>query len=103
MMEKLDFALITASEKLRHYFQTHEIIVMTNHPLKKSMNKLKAAGRLIQWAIELSEFDIKYQPRNAIKAQALADFIAEFTPGHGDLDEMESNKTWVVHVELGLF
>ena len=40
------------------------------------MNKLEAAGRLIQWAIELSEFDIRYQPRNAIKAQALADFIA---------------------------
>ena len=30
--------------------------------------KLEAAGRLIQWAIELSEFDIRFQPRNAIKA-----------------------------------
>ena len=98
-MEKLAFALITAARKLRHYFQAHVIVVMTDHPLKKSMNKLEAAGRLIQWAIELSEFDVKYQPRNAIKAQALADFIAEFTPGHGDLDEREDNKTWVVHVD----
>ena len=72
---------------------------MTNHPLKKAMNKLEAAGRLIQWAIELSEFDIRYQPRNAIKAQTLADFITEFTPSHGDLDKMEGNKTWVVHVD----
>ena len=72
---------------------------MTDHPFKKSMNKLEAAGRLIQWAIELSEFDIRYQPRNAIKAQVLADFIAEFTPSYGDLDEMEGNKTWVVHVD----
>ena len=40
-----------------------------------------------------------YQPRNATKAQALADFIVEFTPSHGDLDEMEGNKTWVVHVD----
>ena len=54
---------------------------------------------MIQWAIELSEFDIKYQPRNTIKAQALADFIAEFAPGHGDLDELEGNRTWVVHVD----
>ena len=54
---------------------------------------------MIQWTIELSEFDIRYQPRNAIKAQALADFIVEFTPSHGDLDEMEGNKTWVVHVD----
>ena len=34
---------------------------------------------MVQWAIELSQFDIKYLPRTAIKAQALADFIAEFT------------------------
>ena len=60
---------------------------------------MEATGRLIQWVNELSEFDIRYQPRNAIKTQALADFIAEFTPSYGDLDEMEGNKTWVVHVD----
>ena len=76
-IEKLAFALITASRKLRHYFQAYVINVMTDHPLKKAMNKLEATGRLIQWAVELSEFDIKYQPRHAIKAQALADLIAE--------------------------
>ena len=58
--------MITASRKLRHYFQTHIINVITDHPLKKAMNKLEVAGRLIQWAVELSEFDIKYLPRHAI-------------------------------------
>ena len=72
---------------------------MTDHLLKKAMNKLEAAGRLIQWAVELSEFDIRYQPRNAIKAQALADFIAEFTPNYEDLGEGGYNKKWVVHVD----
>ncbi|XP_065623790.1 uncharacterized protein LOC136065055 [Quercus suber] len=72
---------------------------MTDHPLKKAMNKLETAGRLIQWAVELSEFDVQYQPRNAIKAQALADFIAEFTPSYEDLDEKEDSKRWVVHVD----
>ena len=38
-MEKLAFALITASRKLRHYFQAHVINVITDHPLKKAMNK----------------------------------------------------------------
>ena len=33
-MEKLAFALITASRKLRHYFQAHVINVMTDHSLK---------------------------------------------------------------------
>ena len=59
-IEKLAFALITTSRKLRHYFQAHVINVMTDHPLKKAMNKLEAVGRLIQWAVELSEFNIKY-------------------------------------------
>lgn len=95
-MEKLAFALITASRKLRHYFQAHVINVMTDYPLKKAMNRLEAAGRLIQWAIELSEFDIRYQPRHAIKVQSLADFIAEFTPNH---DETEDSKRWVFHVD----
>ena len=67
MMEKLVFTLVIASRKLRHYFQAHIINVLTNHPLKKAMNKLEAVGRLIQWAIELSEFNVRYQPRNAIK------------------------------------
>ena len=95
-MEKLAFALITTSRKLRHYFQAYVINVMTDHSLKKAMNKLEATGRLIQWAIELNEFDIRYQPRHAIKAQALVDFIAEFTPNH---DETENSKRWVVHVD----
>uniref|UniRef100_A0A2N9FZB4 Uncharacterized protein n=1 Tax=Fagus sylvatica TaxID=28930 RepID=A0A2N9FZB4_FAGSY len=51
--------------------------------LALAMNKPDAAGRLIQWAVELSEFDIEYHPRQAIKAQALADFIAEFTGAGG--------------------
>ena len=71
---------------------------MTDHPLKKALNKLEAAGRLIQWAIELSEFDIKYQLRHTIKAQALADFIAEFTLGYDDLEVVEDKK-WIIHVD----
>ena len=100
MIEKLAFALITAFRKLRHYFQAHVINVMTDHPLKKAMNKLEAAGRLIQWAVELSEFDIRYQPRIAIMAQALANFIAEFTPSYDDLKGMEDSKKWVIHMDV---
>ena len=47
LIEKLAFAFITASRKLRHYFKAHVINVMIDHPLKKAMNKLEAAGRLI--------------------------------------------------------
>uniref|UniRef100_A0A2N9FYE4 Reverse transcriptase n=1 Tax=Fagus sylvatica TaxID=28930 RepID=A0A2N9FYE4_FAGSY len=77
-MEKLAFALVTAARKLRPYFQAHTIVLLTNHPLRKAMSKPDAAGRLIQWSIELSEFDIDYRPRTAIKAQALADFHSRY-------------------------
>ena len=52
---------------------------MMDQLIKKSMKQPEAAGRMIQWAIELSQFNIEYHPRTAIKAQALADFIAKFT------------------------
>jgi hypothetical protein len=58
-MVKLAFAFMTA-RKLRPYFQAHTIVLLTNHPLRKAMNKPDAARRLIQWSIELSEFDIDY-------------------------------------------
>ena len=63
------------------------------------MKKLEAIGRLIQWAIELSEFDVRYQLRNTIKAQVLVDFIAKFSPNQGELDDMEEVKRWVVNVD----
>jgi hypothetical protein len=34
-------------------------------------------GRLGKWFFTLSEFDIRYQPAEAVKGQALADLIAE--------------------------
>uniref|UniRef100_A0A2N9HTB0 Uncharacterized protein n=1 Tax=Fagus sylvatica TaxID=28930 RepID=A0A2N9HTB0_FAGSY len=99
-MEKLAFALVTAARKLRPYFQAHTIVLLTNHPLRKAMNKPDAAGRLIQWSIELSEFDIDYRPRTAIKAQALADFIAEFTSKDDEpTEDVEQASKWTVNID----
>ena len=46
-IEKIAFALIVASHKLRQYFQANPILVMTDQPIKKSMNKPEAAGRMV--------------------------------------------------------
>ena len=78
-MEKLVFALITATRKLKPYFQAHTIVVLTDQPLKRAMSSPEAAGRMALWVIELSEFDVQYRPRTAIKGQIVADFIAEYT------------------------
>ena len=58
------------------------------------MDKPEATGRMVQWAIKLNQFDIEYRLRTAIKAQALAGFIAEFTsPEHEDIQ----GELWTIH------
>ena len=51
---------------------------------------------MVQWAIELSQFDIKYHPQTAIKAQALADFIAEFTTPENTSDQED---LWTINTD----
>lgn len=46
-IEKITFALIVASRKLRPYFQANPIKVMTDQLVKKAMNKPEAARRMI--------------------------------------------------------
>ncbi|XP_070035668.1 uncharacterized protein [Nicotiana tomentosiformis] len=46
-------------------------------PLKYSFQKPMPTGRLAKWQILLTEFDIIFVTRTAIKAQALADHLAE--------------------------
>ena len=78
-MEKLILALVTVARKLRPYFQAHTIEVPIEYPMKQVLHKPETSGRLMKWAIELSEFDIRYKLKNAIKWQVLADFVMEFT------------------------
>ena len=67
----------------------------------EEVKEILSAGRLVQWSIELSEFDIDYQPRTTIKAQALADFIAEFTSKDDEPTEEEKDQAsrWTIHTD----
>ena len=65
---------------------------MIGQPIKKAMNKLDAARWLVQCAIKLSQFNIKYKPWLAIKAQVLADYITDFTFSSDDQTQL-----WTVH------
>uniref|UniRef100_A0A2N9FUW7 RNase H type-1 domain-containing protein n=1 Tax=Fagus sylvatica TaxID=28930 RepID=A0A2N9FUW7_FAGSY len=52
------------------------------------------------WSIELSEFDIDYRPRTAIKAQALADFIAEFASKDDEpTEDVEQTSKWMANID----
>ncbi|XP_022858502.1 uncharacterized protein LOC111379372 [Olea europaea var. sylvestris] len=80
LAEQLALALVIVARKFRQYFQSHPIVVLTNQPLRHILQKSDVSGRLMKWAIKLGEFDIEFKSCPSIKAQALADFIAELTP-----------------------
>jgi hypothetical protein len=76
---KLPYALLIIAHKLSHYFQVHQIEVHTSSTLGEILNNKEATGKIAKWAIELPMYDIIYKPRTTIKAQALSDFVAEWT------------------------
>jgi len=53
-IEKYALAIVFSSQRLRHYFQAHSIIIMTDQLLKQILQKPDVSGRLVKWAIELS-------------------------------------------------
>ena len=88
------YSLLIASRKLRHYLQAHPITIYTDHPLKQVLQRPEASGWLLKWNIELSQFDLNFQPRRSIRGQAIADFIAEFTVPEEDIanEEVDPSK-----------
>lgn len=46
LIEKAAYAIIVAARKLRPYFDAHQIVVLTDFPLEKSLEKIEKFGRL---------------------------------------------------------
>ena len=68
-----------ARRKLRHYFESHPVTVVSSFPLGEIIQNREASGRIAKWAVELMGEALSFAPRKAIKSQALADFVAEWT------------------------
>ena len=77
-LEKAILAVVYATRKLPHYFQTHTVVVLTQLPLKSVLRSVDYIGRVAKWGTILGAFDIKYMPRTSIKGQVLANLVAEF-------------------------
>jgi hypothetical protein len=76
-VHKLLYAVLIASRKLRHYFQTHKISVVTSCPLKVVLHNPNATRNIDKWAVELIKFELDFLPCHAVKSQALGDFVAD--------------------------
>ena len=95
-LEKVLYAVLMASRKLQQYFQAYHIIVPSSQPLKDIMRNREANGRIRKWAAELNEFTIDYVHRSLIQSQALADFIADWTPGAQEEEISKDAEAWTV-------
>ena len=94
-----------ASRKLRHYFQAHEITVVTRFPLKRILQNPEETGRIVEWALELSSFGLKFESTSTIQSRALAEFIAEWTPTPDEetpetsIPVKEASKEWLMYFD----
>ncbi len=78
-MEKVALAVVFSARRLRHYFQSFTVIVMTNLPIRKVLKKPDVARRMVRWAVQLLEFNVQYEPRGPIKGQVYVDFVVELS------------------------
>ncbi|XP_074314552.1 uncharacterized protein LOC141649771 [Silene latifolia] len=72
------------------------------------MRKPELSGRMAKWSVHLSGYDLKFEPRTAMKSQALADFVSDFvsaktrTRAERDILNLEEDKgeqVWELHVD----
>ena len=98
-LEKLLYTFVVSTRKLQLYFQAHTVIVPTAHPLRAVLHRPKTSERMVKWVIELGEFNIQFFLRTAIKAQALADFLAVFTGPDHTSDPLKDSELWELYTD----
>jgi hypothetical protein len=97
-MQKLVYAILMTKRKLQHYFDAHPITVVSKYPLGEVIQNPEAEGRIAKWALELIGQKITYAPRNAIKSQVLANFVAEWTEIQTPPMSIE-HETWIMYFD----
>ena len=76
-IQKLLYTILITKRKLRHYFESHPLLVVTSFPLGEVIKNQDAIGRIVKWVLKLMGQGIAYASQMAIKSQVLDDFIAE--------------------------
>ncbi|GJV31988.1 reverse transcriptase domain-containing protein [Tanacetum coccineum] len=104
-MEKLILALVSASKRLKRYFQAHTIIMITDQSIKQILSNPEVTGRLLKWSFEIEEHDIHYRPRTSVKGQILADFPVGSIQGdvHQDKPMKDERSTSGIHGLLFIY
>ncbi|XP_075667523.1 uncharacterized protein LOC142637128 [Castanea sativa] len=77
-LKKAILAVVHATWKLPHCFQSHTVVVLTQLPLKSVLRSANYSGGIAKWGTILGAFDIKYMPHTSVKGQVLVDLVVEF-------------------------
>jgi ribonuclease HI len=77
-VQKLLYAVLITSRKLRHYFQVYSITAVTDYLLNDILRNQDATGRIPKWEVEHGALNIDFKPRTNIKSLPLDDFMAEW-------------------------
>uniref|UniRef100_A0A2N9GLG0 Uncharacterized protein n=1 Tax=Fagus sylvatica TaxID=28930 RepID=A0A2N9GLG0_FAGSY len=90
LVEKTCCALAWASRKLRQYMLYYTTwLVSRMDPIKYIFEKPALTGKIARWQVLLSEFDILFVARKAIKGQAIADYLADYPSEQLELMDSE--------------
>lgn len=76
--QKMTYGVFMAATKLKHYFEEHPMKVVSEAPISDIMCNKDASGRIAKWAIQLSPYVPVYARREAVKSQALANFLVDW-------------------------
>jgi hypothetical protein len=98
-IEKICYAVIMSSRKLRYYFKTHTIKVLTNQSLNDIFSNRDSFGRISKRAMELSEYVVGFEKCSTIKSQVLADFVAEWIEPHSAIEGEVPETPWVIYCD----
>ncbi|VFQ81279.1 unnamed protein product [Cuscuta campestris] len=100
-LEKCVLAVVVTVKRLTPYFQAHPVRIMTDQPLGAVLRDPSSSGRVIKWAMVLSQYDISYQPCSSKKGQVIADFMVECTargkPEEDGTDQERKKELWEIH------
>jgi hypothetical protein len=67
-LEKIAYAVVMASRKLRHYFEAFKVRVTSDRGLGELFRNPEASVRIAKWAAKLSGYHITFEPKTTIKS-----------------------------------